>query len=145
MSSDPAEEQDTSIILSSNRSTTKSLPNAHLTTMLSKAARSMATSRLCFSKGHLSASHALQIGQEWKGSDSKQHVTEKSDTLNVQAVTSKEWQDSKAKGSLESSATSEKDIGKSNARAKKDTTAPGPVIGMNDERGAVGPCRLGLQ
>ena len=50
-----------------------------------------------------------------------------------------------------SSATSEKDTGNNNERAQKDhPEAPGPVIGMNDERGGVGSiflvsCLLGTR
>lgn len=44
----------------------------------------------------------------------------------------------KAGGDSGSSAINESDETNSNARAKKDTKAPGPVIGMNDERGGKG-------
>lgn len=44
-------------------------------------------------------------------------------------------------GSGQSSAISEKDHGDQNKKAKEDhPEAPGPVIGMNDERGGVSFC-----
>lgn len=46
--------------------------------------------------------------------------------------------EAKDSGSESSSATSGKDVGNNNERAKKETKAPGPVIGMNDERGGKG-------
>lgn len=45
----------------------------------------------------------------------------------------------KASGSTKSQATSQRDVGNNNERAKKDNPeAPEPVIGMNDEKGGKG-------
>lgn len=57
----------------------------------------------------------------------------------VQAEASHQAHSDKANGSTTSSAISETDKGESNKRAHEDhPAAPGPVIGMNDERGGKG-------
>ncbi|KAL8675994.1 MAG: hypothetical protein Q9186_007440 [Xanthomendoza sp. 1 TL-2023] len=77
----------------------------------------------------------------WSGRQPSEHVTNRSDELDVQSGASKSGArqrltDDEHEGS---SATSEKDPGNQNEQAKKDhPEAPGPVIGMNDERGGKG-------
>lgn len=75
----------------------------------------------------------------WEGRQPEEHVTNRKDEPNVQSSASKSGaQDRAAGGSGQSSATSEKDHGDQNKKAKEDhPEAPGPVIGMNDERGGV--------
>lgn len=67
------------------------------------------------------------------------HTTDKP-ALDVQAETSQQGREAHNSGKEESSsATSRKDQSNSNQRAKEDhPEAPGPVIGMNDERGGKG-------
>lgn len=75
----------------------------------------------------------------WEGRQLEEHVTNRKDELNVQSSASKSGVQERAAGDSEqSSAISEKDHGDQNKKAKKDhPEAPGPVIGMNDERGGV--------
>ncbi|MCJ1462125.1 hypothetical protein MMC07_000725 [Pseudocyphellaria aurata] len=75
----------------------------------------------------------------WEGRQLEEHVTNQKDELNVQSNASKSGGQERAAGdSGQSSATSEKDPEDQNKKAKKDhPEAPGPVIGMNDERGGV--------
>lgn len=76
----------------------------------------------------------------WEGRQPEEHVTNQKDELNIQSSASKAGRQERATGggSEQSSATSEKDHGDQNKKAKEDhPEAPGPVIGMNDERGGV--------
>ena len=75
----------------------------------------------------------------WEGRQPEEHVTNRKDELDVQSSASKSGvQERAAGGSRQSSATSQKDHGDQNKKAKEDhPEAPGPVIGMNDERGGV--------
>lgn len=70
----------------------------------------------------------------------KTHATDKKDQLDVQSKASGEARREKAAGGdTPSDATSESDQTNANKRAKEDhPEAPGPVIGMNDERGGKG-------
>lgn len=71
------------------------------------------------------------------GDKSSKHANMVSETNNVQHDAAKEGQAERASGDG-SAATSERDDTNQNAKAKKDhPEAPGPVIGMNDERGGV--------
>lgn len=76
----------------------------------------------------------------WSGRQPSEHVTNRNDELDVQSGASKSGarqrvEDDQHEGS---SATSQKDPGNQNEKAKRDhPEAPGPVIGMNDERGGV--------
>ncbi|MCJ1230929.1 hypothetical protein MMC12_007603 [Toensbergia leucococca] len=75
----------------------------------------------------------------WEGRQPEEHITNRKDELNVQASASKSGKRARAEDSDQSSATSSKDQGNQNEQAKKDhPEAPGPVIGMNDERGGKG-------
>ena len=77
---------------------------------------------------------------DWSGRQPSEHVTNRKDGLDVQSSASQSGKKQRL-GSPEhegSSATSQKDLGNQNEQAKKDhPEAPGPVIGMNDERGGV--------
>ncbi|MCJ1241146.1 hypothetical protein MMC14_009150 [Varicellaria rhodocarpa] len=78
------------------------------------------------------------LSSTWEGRQPEEHVTNREDTLDIQSAASKGGKQSRAEDSHQSGATSEKDTGNHNERAKKDhPEAPGPVIGMNDERGGV--------
>ncbi|KAI9771943.1 MAG: hypothetical protein M1835_006336 [Candelina submexicana] len=73
------------------------------------------------------------------GTKQDRHVTNKPDELNVHSSASASGKRQKATGDGQSSATSERDPKNDNERAQKDhPEAPGPVIGMNDERGPGG-------
>ena len=85
----------------------------------------------------LSASSLLQLPQDWSGTGREDHTTETTDDLDIQSAASKKGLQEKQESSSQSSAISEKDAGKSNVRAEKETKAPGVVLGMNDERGGV--------
>lgn len=73
------------------------------------------------------------------GASPEIHTTNKKDELDVQSSASKGGKrDRVADDKSSSSAASERDKGNNNEKAKKDyPEAPGPVIGMNDERGGV--------
>ena len=79
----------------------------------------------------------------WEGRQPEEHVTNRKDEFDIQSSASKSGKQERAAAggdgeSGQSSATSEKDHGNQNEKAKKDhPEAPGPVIGMNDERGGV--------
>ncbi|KAL8893663.1 MAG: hypothetical protein Q9192_005042 [Flavoplaca navasiana] len=74
----------------------------------------------------------------WSGRQPSEHVTNRTDELDVHSGASKSGarqrvEDNEHEGS---SATKQKDPGNQNEKAKRDhPEAPGPVIGMNDERG----------
>ncbi|KAI4242615.1 MAG: hypothetical protein L6R42_010964 [Xanthoria sp. 1 TBL-2021] len=77
----------------------------------------------------------------WSGRQPSEHVTNRNDELDVHSGASKSGarqriEDNEHEGS---SATSERDPGNQNEKAQRDhPEAPGPVIGMNDERGGKG-------
>ena len=76
--------------------------------------------------------------KDWDGRQPQDHVTNSDNVLDIQSSASKSGKQQRAEGSHPDSAATEKDTGNSNERAKKDhPEAPGPVIGMNDERGGV--------
>ncbi|MCJ1481313.1 hypothetical protein MMC06_001470 [Schaereria dolodes] len=75
---------------------------------------------------------------DWSGRKAEEHVTNRGDELDIHASASKSGKGARASDSGNSSATSEKDNKSDNQRAKQDhPEAPGPVLGMNDERGGV--------
>ncbi len=91
---------------------------------------------------------------DWSGRQGQEHVTNRKDELDVQSGASQSGKRERvADDENASQGTSEKDSGNQNEQAKKDhPEAPGPVIGMNDERGGVSlrprnpieqVCRLG--
>lgn len=72
------------------------------------------------------------------GRQPDEHVTNSSNELDVQSAASKSGKRQRAEEDHPTSAATEKDTGNQNEKAKKDhPEAPGPVIGMNDERGGV--------
>lgn len=72
------------------------------------------------------------------GKNPKTHVTDSKDELDIQSEASGKGQRARESGDAGlSSATSQKDPGGSNKKASEKTKAPGPVIGMQDERGGV--------
>ncbi len=74
----------------------------------------------------------------WSGSGGENHVTNSKDELDVQSGASKSGKRDRVEDNKQSSAASERDSRNDNERAKKDMPeAPGPIIGMNDERGGV--------
>jgi hypothetical protein len=85
----------------------------------------------------------VQRTENWKGSPPKDHVTEDGDKYNVQHDGSKLGRQERAEGGTgegTSNATSiaEKDGQNSRSKTKKEhPEAPGPIIGMEDERGGV--------
>jgi len=85
------------------------------------------------------------VTRKWEGRQPEEHATRTNDGHNVQTDAVEGGKQERAKGEG-SQASSEKDVrGRpgmdetSNEKAKKDhPEAPGPVIGMNDERGGKG-------
>ncbi|KAL9045828.1 MAG: hypothetical protein Q9214_001200 [Letrouitia sp. 1 TL-2023] len=79
---------------------------------------------------------------DWGGRPASEHVTNRDDNEpDIQSSASKSGKKERAGESryVGSGATNEKDIGNQNEQAKKDyPEAPGPVLGMNDERGGKG-------
>lgn len=79
-----------------------------------------------------------RFSSTWEGRQASEHVTNSKDELNVQSSAFSSGKKARASDLENSSATSEKDHGNQNEKAKKDhPEAPSPVIGMNDERGRV--------
>ena len=76
---------------------------------------------------------------DWSGRQPQEHVSNRNDELDVQSGASQSGKRERvADNENESQGTTEKDSGNQNEQAKKDhPEAPGPVIGMNDERGQV--------
>lgn len=77
---------------------------------------------------------------DWSGRQPQEHVSNRQDELNVQSGASQSGKRERATDDENASqGTTEKDSGNQNEQAKKDhPEAPGPVIGMNDERGGKG-------
>ena len=75
----------------------------------------------------------------WTGRQADEHVANRGDELDAQSAASQSGKRERASGDAsQSQATTEKDKGNQNEQAQKDhPEAPGPVIGMNDERGGV--------
>jgi hypothetical protein len=74
----------------------------------------------------------------WEGRHGDDHAVQR-DKHDVQGEAAQEGLKSRAEGKEGSQAISQKDEGSHNKRAKEEhPEAPGPVIGMNDERGGVG-------
>lgn len=76
---------------------------------------------------------------DWSGRQPEEHVTNRKDELDVHSGASQSGKRERVgDNENESQATTEKDSGNQNQQAQKDhPEAPGPVIGMNDERGQV--------
>ena len=100
---------------------------------------SRCTPQLTHGLAPISVRHAGSESSTWQGRQSHEHITNRDDKLNIQADASKSGKADRVSGSEGGSqATTEGDHGNQNEQAKKDhPEAPGPVIGMNDERGGV--------
>ncbi|RDW62846.1 hypothetical protein BP5796_11148 [Coleophoma crateriformis] len=72
---------------------------------------------------------------KWKGSESPEHVTNEGDSHNVQQDASKDGKQARAEGSENSAATSEKGTSAGEKAKSEHPNAPGPILGMEDERG----------
>lgn len=84
--------------------------------------------------------HRLISGtSDWSGRQPQEHVSNRKDELDVQSGASQSGKRERAADNENASqGTSEKDSGNQNEQAQKDhPEAPGPVLGMNDERGQV--------
>lgn len=80
--------------------------------------------------------HRFSAG--WTGRQPEEHVTETQDELNVHSKASKSGKQERTSSTEQGSATNERDYGNQNRKAKEENPeAPGPVLGMNDERGGV--------
>ena len=96
-------------------------------------------------KASLLSTTRPRFASGWEGRKPEEHATNRKDELDVQSSAAESGKRERASGSEQSSATNEKDHGNQNEKAKKDhPEAPGPVLGMNDERGSVGVMFLGL-
>lgn len=74
----------------------------------------------------------------WGGRKPDDHVANTEDELDIQSGATKSGKRQRAEESHPTSAATEKDTRNDNEQAKKDhPEAPGPVIGMNSERGGV--------
>ncbi|KAL8737403.1 MAG: hypothetical protein Q9181_001710 [Wetmoreana brouardii] len=99
------------------------------------------TRRLLLRRFSATPLRAAENEPGWSGRQPSEHVTNRKDELDVHSGASKSGArqritDNEHEGS---SAASQKDPGKQNEKAKRDhPEAPGPVIGMNDERGGKG-------
>ena len=102
--------------------------------LLSTTLRNSSRSLPCIVQ-HRSASGT----SDWSGRQPQEHVSNRKDELDVQSGASQSGKRERVGGNEnESQGTTEKDSGSQNQQAKKDhPEAPGPVIGMNDERGQV--------
>ena len=87
----------------------------------------------------LAIRHASTSSPDWQGRQSSEHVSNRGDELDIQSGASQSGKRERASNDEnKSQAASEKDKGNQNEQAQKDhPEAPGPVIGMNDERGGV--------
>lgn len=74
----------------------------------------------------------------WEGRRPNEHVTNSENELDVQSSASESGKRQRVEESHPTSAATEKDTRNDNEQAKQDhPEAPGPVIGMNSERGGV--------
>jgi len=87
----------------------------------------------------LASAGSHQGNPDWSGRQTEENVANRGDELDVQSGASQSGKRERESGDeKQSQATTEKDAGNQNEQAKKDhPEAPGPVIGMNDERGQV--------
>lgn len=114
------------------------LPNARL---LAKAFHRTIPSASTPATRHLSTSSSLQA---WTGRQPEDNTVRETDSNNVQQDAVRDGKADRASSDAadsgnKSGATSEKDVKNNNQKAKEENPeAPGPVIGMNDERGGKG-------
>ena len=100
---------------------------------------SQPTSFLHTAQTRLASSGSSTGTPDWSGRKADEHVSNRKDELDVQSAASQSGHRERATGDeKQSQATTEKDSGNQNEQAQRDhPEAPGPVIGMNDERGQV--------
>lgn len=76
--------------------------------------------------------------RKWEGRKAEENTTREGDHHNIQQDESKTAKNMKASGDESSGAISGKDTKNDGAKAKENAPKqPGPIIGMNDERGGV--------
>ena len=86
----------------------------------------------------LSSLYYAEATKDWEGRQPEEHVANQDHHIDIHASASVEGRKERSTGSRGESASSEKDHKLGNQKAKEDhPEAPGPVIGMNDERGGV--------
>ena len=87
----------------------------------------------------INSSNLSRLGSSWNGRQPAEHAVNRKDELDVQSEAARSGQRERdGEAAPGSSAIAEKDPGKQNKKAERDhPEAPGPVIGMNDERGGV--------
>lgn len=111
--------------------------------VMSIPVRKLRSPLLLTSSRHLSTSIAARYptgsDPKWTGRQASEHVANRGDELDVHSGASQSGKRERASSDeKQSQATTEKDRGNQNEQAKKDhPEAPGPIIGMNDERGQV--------
>ncbi|KAI4126380.1 MAG: hypothetical protein LQ338_003776 [Usnochroma carphineum] len=107
---------------------------------LSRRLHSLSTTRSLSTTPFLANSPKDNSGG-WTGRQPAEHTINRTDELDVHSGSSKSGHRQRATEDEHegSSAASQKDPGNQNEKAKRDhPEAPGPVIGMNDERGGKG-------
>ena len=86
---------------------------------------------------------SAEATKDWEGRQPEEHVANQDHHIDIHSSASVEGRNERSSGSRGESASTEKDHKTGNQRAKKDhPEAPGPVIGMNDERGGVSIVKL---
>ena len=87
--------------------------------------------------------HSVEATKDWEGRQPEEHVSNQDHHINIHSSASVEGRNERSSGSRGESATTEKDHKTGNQKAEEDhPEAPGPVIGMNDERGGVSTSSL---
>ena len=110
---------------------------------MSTSLRTLRSQSLRFSPRFLNTPIATRFASgsdpKWTGRQTSEHVSNRGDELDVQSGASQSGKRERASNDeTQSQGATEKDKGNQNEQAKKDhPEAPGPVIGMNDERGGV--------
>lgn len=94
---------------------------------------------IALSKPRLATANLPRLAFSWGGAQPDDHALNRTDELDVGSEAVRSGQRERAgESGPGSSAATEKDLGNRNKEAQKDhPEAPGPVIGMNDERGGV--------
>ena len=105
---------------------------------LAPARRSIATTATLAREQSSAKQADTPLTDDHAGRPADAHVTNSKDELDIHSEASGKGQRARQSGDANTSAaTSQKDPGDSNKKATKNTKAPGPVIGMQDERGGV--------
>lgn len=118
------------------------LPQVSLLTRRSTTCRTFVSSRPLLAeepKTDKTSGTSVHTGPGYEGRGSNDHAVNRTERLDPQSKASQSGMDQHAKGEEGSQALSRKDEGGFNKKAKDDyPEAPGPVLGMNDERGGKG-------